>query len=117
MDSEPARRDHGIPVVDRLLEPRRLRGLMDRRARVLLAVADGGPAVVLAALDEVELIAAARSHFDDPQALLCVERGREDVAVAAGPDLGPRVRLPDERVVVGHRAVRPDANDLTEMAA
>ena len=87
VDGQAARRDDRVPVVDRLLEPLGLRRLVDRLARILLAVADRRPAVVLAALDEVELVAAARAHLDDPQPVLRVERRREDVAVAERPDL------------------------------
>src|SRR5690606_2878473 len=55
------RRDDRVPVVHGLLEARlRSHGARDRLARVLLAVRDERPAVVLPPLDEVELVAAAR---------------------------------------------------------
>src|SRR5690606_39962292 len=82
------RRDDGVPVVDRLLVARAL-GLrrLDRPARVLLAVRDERPAVILAGLDQVQLVAAARPVLDGPEPALQVERHRLEVAMAERPDL------------------------------
>src|SRR5690606_33149737 len=54
IDHEGSGRDDRIPIIDGLLETRRLGGLMDRLARIFLSVADHGPPIVLSALDEIQ---------------------------------------------------------------
>ena len=61
------RRDHRIPVVDRLLHAVPLGAFADLRARVVDAVGDDRPAVVLARLRWFELVAAARAVLHRPQ--------------------------------------------------
>ena len=46
-----------------------------------------------------------------------MQRRALDVAVAVAPDLRHRVLAADERIVVGHRAVRRDAHDLADVVA
>src|SRR5690606_42095579 len=73
----PGRRDHRIPVVDRLHVALRGRGRAgDRVPAILDTVRLHGPAVVLAGADEVELVASARPMLDQPEAVLRVERER-----------------------------------------
>jgi hypothetical protein len=79
------------PIVDRLFHTRLHRAFTDFRPRVVHAVADDGPAVVLAGLHPVQLVAATRPVLHDPQLPgLGVERGALDVAMAVRPDLGLR---------------------------
>ena len=74
------------------------------------------PPVVAAALGPVQLVAAERPHLDDVEVARRGVDGRAlDVPVAVGPDLGPGVRVPHERVVVGHRAVAVEADDGPEV--
>src|SRR5690606_1062754 len=101
VDGHARGRDHRVPVVHGLLHPGCLRALMDGGAGVLLSIADGGPAVVLAGLGAVELVAALGTHLDGPQPAMAVERGGLDVAVADGPDLRLRTRRVHVRVVFG----------------
>src|SRR5262249_26697646 len=101
----------------RLLHALPVGTLVQLRPRIVDAVADHRPAVVGAALDDVDLIPAARAVLDDPEDAGCrVDGSRLGVAVAPAPDLGPRVWLPDERVVGGHAAVGLDANDLAPVS-
>src|SRR6478752_3906491 len=88
---------------------------MDGLTRVLLPVADGRPTVVLAGLDQVELVTAAWPHLCHPQPFLRVERGAEHVAMTERPDLGTSALSPNERVTLRYAAVRFDAHDLTEV--
>src|SRR6185436_5884267 len=85
-------------------------------AIVVVAPADKRPAVVLAGLGAVELVAAGGTEFDRPEgAGRGVERGALNVAMAVGPDLGLCVGTADERVVLRHRAVAIEADDLAEV--
>src|SRR5690606_4538412 len=107
----------GIPVVLRLLEAAWSRRCVAHRvAGVFQAVGLDRPAVVLPALDQVELVTAARAVLDDPEAALRVECGRLHVSVTARPDLRLRTVLVHKGIVVRHGAVRVDAQDLAEMA-
>ena len=111
------RRDHRVPVVDRLLEPlARRRRALDRTTGVLLPVARQRPAVVLAALEQVQLVAAARAVVDRPEAALAVEGERLHVALADGPDLGARIGAAGERVVGRDRTVGRDPDRLAQVA-
>src|SRR5690606_31103065 len=88
----------------------------DRRAVIVDAVGDDGPAIVLAGFGDVDLVAAARPVLAEPRrAGLRVERGALDVAVAVGPDLRQRALGAHERVVLRHGAVAVDPDDLAEM--
>ena len=90
--------------------------LADRRAWIVDAVHDHRPAVILAFLDDVQLVAAARSVIVLPQATGSrIERQAFRAAHAVGPDLGQHARLTDERIVGRRRAIRRDVNDLAEM--
>src|SRR5690606_31234497 len=86
--------------------------------RVVGAVADHGPAVVLALLDEVELVAALRAVLRLPERVrLGVPNETLRVAVAVAPDLRQRAGAADERIVVRHGAVVVQADDLALVAA
>src|SRR5262245_23803816 len=60
IERHPGRSDRGHPVLERLLHALLVRALVDPGATVVDAVADHRPAVILAPLDEVDLVAAAR---------------------------------------------------------
>ena len=88
-----------------------------RRAVVVHAVAGRRPAVVLALLDHVQLVAAARAVLARPQRAgrrIDVEALR--VAVAVAPDRLHGARRVHERVVLRRRAVVVDAMDLAVRA-
>src|SRR5690606_41356588 len=59
----------------------------------------------LAALDQVELVAALRAHLDFPQPALRVEVDAQQVAVAQRPDLRGHAALVGEGIVGRHAAV------------
>src|SRR5690606_9025915 len=110
--------DDRVPVVDRLLEAF-LRGdaFADLGPLILDAVRDDGPAVVLARLGAIELVATARAVLDRPQPAARVEGGCLDIAVAVRPDLRLCIGTPDEGIVFRHTAVRIQAHDLAEVCA
>ena len=85
-------------------------------ARIVDAARDQRPAVVLAFLDDVQLVAAARAVIVLPQtAGSRIERQPFGAAHAVRPDLGKDARLADERIVGRRRPIRRDANDLAEV--
>jgi hypothetical protein len=76
VDLEAGRRNHRIPVVDRLLHALARRGrARDGLAGVLLTVGLHGPAVVLALLDAVQLVPTLGPVLDRPEPALPVEPG------------------------------------------
>src|SRR5262245_7380757 len=118
VEGEPRRRDRRHPVPDRLLHAALLRALVDLGAAVVDAVADHRPAVILALLDKVDLVAAARPMLVLPQLSGDgVERKPLGISVAVAPDLWLGRRLADEGIVRRNRAIGPDANDLAEVVA
>src|SRR5688572_14120655 len=85
-------RNHRVPVVDRLFVAiTRGHGARNRHAGILLAIRDERPAVVLALLDEVHLVAAPRPVLDHPEPSVGIERRGLHVAVTQRPDLRPGV--------------------------
>src|SRR5712691_1022809 len=116
VESHSGRRDRRHPIPDRLLHAFLLCALVNLGAAVVDAEADHRPAVVLAGLQDVDLVAAARSVLVLPD---LVGRGMAGealrVAMSVTPDFGLGARLADERIVGRHRAVGPDADDLAEM--
>ena len=115
VERHAGRRDRGHPVFHRLLHAGLVRALVDFRAVVIDAVADHRPAVVLALLDDVDLVAALRAVLFLPQLAV----GRIDgeafgVAVAVAPDFRPRAGFADERIVGRHRTVGSYAHDLAD---
>src|SRR6202035_1686059 len=110
-------RDHWIPVIHRLLHALLVRdALTDRGARIVDPVHDHWPAVILAFLDDVELVAAARTMLGFPQtAGSRIERQAFLAPGAIGPDLGQRAWLDDERIVRLGRAIGRDVNNLAEI--
>ena len=82
-------------------------------AAVLAAECDDRPAVVLAGLDQVELVAALRAVFGRPEgAGVGMDCEPLQVAVAVGVDLRLVSRLPDKRIVRRHGAVVFEPQDL-----
>src|SRR4029450_13115862 len=87
-------------------------------AAVVDAIADHRPAVVLALLDQVDLVAAARPMLVLPD--LAARRMASEalgVAMAVAPDFRLRALPADERVVRRAGAVGPDADDLADVVA
>ena len=84
-----------------------------------LIVMHRGPSIVLPLLDDVHFIATPRTiesrwtmfgREDQSGARLEVDPLR--IAMTVAPDLGSRIRLSDEWIVVRHRAVVVEAEDL-----
>src|SRR5690606_9293974 len=104
-------RSHRIDVTfDALRAERRL------GAVVMLALRDQYPAVVVARLDAIQLVAAARTELGRPQlARLGIEAKAGRIAVPERVELRQIALHPDERIVFGDRAVVVHADDLAEM--
>src|SRR5262245_49575483 len=116
IERHPGRSDLGYPVLERLLHALLVRALVNPGAAVVDAVADHRPAVILALLDEVDLVAAARPMLVLPQLSGDgVEREPLGIAVAVAPDLRLGRRLADVGIVRRNRAVGPDADYLAEI--
>ena len=103
VERHPGGRDRGHPVPDRLLHAGLLRALVDLGAAVVDAVADHRPAVVLALLDDVDLVAAARPVLVLPQLA-----GRRDAARVPASCDGRSSRFPAWRLA-GRRTDCPAA--------
>ncbi len=111
------RRDHRVPVIDRLLKfPGCGLRAGDRIPGVLDAVGLLRPPVIHPFLDQVQLVAAPGSVLHDPEPPLGIEGGGLHVAVAERPDLRLRVLPIDEGIVIRHGAIGLDAEDLAQMA-
>ena len=92
--------------------------LADGGTRVVDAVGDDGPAVVLALLDDVQLIATARSVFVVPELAGKGVCGKTfGVANAICPDFRQRAGFVEEGIVGGRRSVGGDVEDLAEVTA
>src|SRR4029077_14672383 len=94
---------------------------MRRRRRDLCAVIMAAPthhrpAIVLAGLWNIHLVAAFRPELALPKlAGHGMDRRALRVPVPIGPDLRPRTLLTHERIILRHRAVGIDAHDLAEI--
>src|ERR1043166_9137407 len=88
VEHQVAGRDHGYPIDDRLSEvgPGVVTG--NGHAVVVHAIRDERPAVILALLDQVQLVAAARAVLDFPK----LARGRKRHAVGRADAAGPGFR-------------------------
>src|SRR3954465_6704691 len=103
-------------MIDGVGEVRPRRRPRDFSAVVVIAPTDEWPAVVAAGLGDVDLVAPARAELAFPErAGLGVDREALDIAVAVGPDLGLGARALQEGVVERDRAVRVDADELTQV--
>src|SRR5262245_8528742 len=118
VEADAAGRDIGRPEVRRLLHPGLRRSiLVDRRAVVVVAVANHGEPVVLPFRNLVYLVAAARSVLAGPQATGArMECEALIVANAEREDLAARVWTSDERVVLRYRAVGIDPQHFAHEA-
>ncbi len=87
----------------------------NRPPAVVIAVRDFRITVVAAFLDQVEFVAAFRTHLVFPQAALPIERDAQWVAVAQRPDLRRHAALVGERVVGRYAPVLVQANDFAEV--
>ena len=88
VEHEIARRDDRRPVDHRLGQIRPRIRTRDRHAVVVDGVGDERPAVVLAGLDQVQLVAASRAVLDFPQPAVGRERqtvGRPMTAASRSP--------------------------------
>src|SRR5262249_38903021 len=94
------------------------RGFVNLRAAVVDAIADHRPAIVLALLDDVDLVAALRAVLLLPQfSAHRMEREALRIAMSVAPDFAARARASDERIVRRDRAVGGDAHDLAVVDA
>ena len=113
VDERARRRDHWIPVIDRLLHTFLSRAYADLEAGVVDTVGDNRPTIIAARLRVIKLVATHCAVLHSPElACLRMQGCGLHVAVTIGPDLGPRVFAPYKRVVVWNRAVRIDPDDL-----
>ena len=92
---------------------------------VVIAVGDDRVAVVRAAHDAVQLVAAGRAHLDHPELPVGVEGHAQRIAMTQGPDLVVGADAVDERlfldvihegIVRGRRTVVLEAQDLAHVA-
>ena len=115
--SKTGGRDHRIPVIHWLLQSFLMGdAIADRGARVVDTTDDYWPSVILALLDDVQLISAARAMFVLPQASGCRIKCQAFLAAhAVGPDLRQDVRFAEERIVRCRCAIGRDVNDLAQM--
>ena len=116
VEHQTRRGNHGIPPDHRRRELRARVVIGNRLAVVVVAVGHDGIAVVLAAADEIELVAAHRTHLDGPESALPVERQTERIAVPERPDLCRDAPLGGEWIVPRHGTVRVETQDLAEVA-
>src|SRR5690606_1110590 len=92
-------------------------GTLGRRLGiVVIALRHAGPTVMPAALDTVDLVAAARAELGRPhRAGGRIDRQPGRIAMALAPDYR-RIAFPaDERVVARHTAIAIEAQDLADM--
>ncbi|MNQ53140.1 hypothetical protein D3C85_671730 [compost metagenome] len=88
-------------------------GLGDRPAGIVDAVSRQGPAVVLAAPDDIDFVTATGAVLVGPElARPGIEGGALLIAMTVGPDFRAYIGLADEGVVIGHLAIRVDAHHL-----
>ncbi len=112
IDRDGAGRDRRIPIMQRLFQPFLGRAFADLGAGIIAAIGDDRPAIVLARLDQVNLIAAARAVLDGVEfAGGLVERDALRVAVALRPDFRERLSSRPERVIGRDAAVGIDMYD------
>src|SRR5579863_10281283 len=117
IETDPARRYHRIPIIDRLLHPRFLLDPgADRTALVLDTIGNNGPAIVFPRPDDIDLIPAPRTKLRFPQ----FARDRIDlkplrVAMPVRIDLGFCTRLVQERITRSRLALRRYFDDLSQV--
>src|SRR5690606_10329108 len=86
--------------------------IRNRPAAVVDAFRHDRPTVIRAALDVIQLVPALRGHLDVPKVTCRIEREPKRIAMSERPDLGGDAALIGERVVVGHRSVHVEPDDL-----
>ena len=104
VEHEIARRDDRRPVDHRLGQVRPRVRTRDRRAVVVGRVGDERPAVVLAGLDQVQLVAASRAVLEFPQPAVGRERQTVRRPMTGGPGFRRRQIRSLERVRADRRA-------------
>ncbi len=70
----------------------------------MIAVGNGRIAIIAAALDQIQLVAARRTHFHFPQAPVAIEGDAQRVAMAERPDLRAHPARRGEGIIVGNAA-------------
>src|ERR1700730_3111162 len=104
VERQPRWRNRRHPEDGRLLHPILVHLLVDARAQIEPAEADERPAVVLAWLEDVDLIATVRAILALPYLSgHRVNRQAQHVAMAHRIDLRPVSRAADERIVRWNR--------------
>ena len=81
----------------------------------MVAVGDDRPAVVAAALDAVDLVAAHRAHLVRPQPAGGVERDAQQIAMPQRPDLRRNPAPPGKWIVGRHRAIGLEPDHLAQV--
>ena len=113
VEMDPAGRDGGVPVHDGGLHSF-VCGPGDTR---LEAVRDHGPAVVVAGLQDIQLVAAHRPVLGLPEeAAHGIDREALGIAMAVGPDRRHGAGASHERVVGRHASVVVDTVHLAQRA-
>ncbi len=112
VEGQRRRSDHRVPVVARLLHAWLLHNsVADLRPGVVDAVHDHRPAVVLALLDDVQLVTAPRAVLHFPQPAV----GREGQPLRRPVSHGPRARQPQRRIAGRRLALGRDVNHLAQI--
>src|SRR5581483_10599832 len=112
-DGERTRRNrYRYPITNRQLGAGLFAVDRDRPSRIVDAVGGERPAVIAAAVDEVELVSALRPVLVGPQLSRHLVEGKAlRISVAEAPDFRSGRRLLAERIIVGNGPVAPDAHD------
>ena len=90
VEHQIARRNHRYPIEDGLCQVGPRVGIGNGHAVIVLAIGDERPAIILALLDQVQLVSAARAMLDLPQFAGGGKRQAVGCADAAGPGFGRR---------------------------
>ena len=116
VEHQSARRLGGCPVDQRVDHPGTTGLVGDARPPVFHAVSDLGPTIVLAGLDQVELVAAAGTVLVGPDVSARGIQGKTlDIAVAVAVDLGSRTLSIDDGVVGMRASILGQPQDLAEV--
>ena len=93
-----------------LLQPRLCLAHADRATVIIGAIGDFRPAVILACLDQIDLVTPTRTMLDCEQRTIALAQRRAlRIAVPDAPEFWrPAINL---RVILRHQPVRCDAHD------
>src|SRR5690606_14340627 len=111
-----AGRQHGVVVIDRLFHAfLLLDGISDGVATIFNSIGDDGPAVILAGLDEVHLVAAAGTEFRFPEITRnWMEREALHIAVSIRPNFREGIGPAFKRIAGRRFSICCDTQDFTQ---